>query len=220
MEDDTAAPADEFRLRKFNKTVRYEIDKKLLQTVQRIGDNGYKNETLNVIQWLKKKGIPLSDRPRMEQALSEKLLVKEDKPNYCYTYHIMLDNLREKTADDVTVAIRGKPDNLAASGFDLVYNLDTRFNCIHSFRQAITEIEEKQPGYIDIIKEHPLILMNPCKPANNETKYKYLLNKCPKNPNRKNDARKKTKFERNLTTNQGMPIFSTYNVHKHYLNSR
>lgn len=56
-------------------------------------------------------------------------------------------------AETVAEAIRGKPENLnCKTGFDLIFNSNTRFNCIKSFRDLLNEIEMKQPGYKDIIK--------------------------------------------------------------------
>lgn len=59
--------------------------------------------------------------------------------------------------------------------------------------------------------------MNPTKPIHNEKLFKYDLLLCPKKPNKKAEERKKHKEDNNLTTNQGMPIFSTFDVYKHYL---
>jgi len=41
------------------------------------------------------------------------------------------------------MAIKGKPENLGCkTGFDLVFEASTRFNCIKSFRDVIKNIEQ------------------------------------------------------------------------------
>ena len=80
-------------------------------------------------------------------------MVKEDKPSNCYSFHRLLENLKEMSAEKTAEAIRGRPENLsAANGFDLIFNSGTRFNCIKSFRDLLNEHEMKTPGYKDIIK--------------------------------------------------------------------
>jgi len=61
-------------------------------------------------------------------------------------------------------------------------------------------------------------LLNPTKPIHNEKMFKYDLLQCPKKPNKKNDLKRVMKVKNDMTTNQGMPIFSAYNIYKHYLN--
>jgi len=50
-----------------------------------------------------------------------------------------------------------------------------------------------------------------------ERTFKYNLLTCSKNPHKKADLRKKLKQKKDLSTSSGMPIFSTYNIYKHYL---
>ena len=69
-----------------------------------------------------------------------------------------------------------------------------------------------------MIQSSPIILLNPCKPISNEKLFKYDLMLCPKKPNKKNEDRKAFKQKNDMTTNQGMPIFSAHDVYKHYLN--
>lgn len=146
-------------------------------------------------------------------------MVKEDKPSNTYTYEKLLEDLHHKTAEEVITAIRGKPENLKGSnGFDEIFRAPTRFNCIKCFRESLNEIELVKPGHKAMIEQQPIILMNPCKPIHNEKMYKYNLLLCPKNPNKKCDAKRAMKERKDLTTSQGMPIFSTNNVYKHYLN--
>ena len=79
-------------------------------------------------------------------------MVKEDKTSNCYSFHRLLENLKEMTAEETALAIRGRPENLSATnGFDLIFNSGTRFNCIKSFRDKLNEDEMKTPGYKAII---------------------------------------------------------------------
>ena len=54
--------------------------------------------------------------------------------------------------------------------------------------------------------------MNPTK-IMTQGKYKYDLDRCPKNPNRKKAAVKEYRAKNNLTTMQGRPIFSAFHVY-------
>jgi hypothetical protein len=79
-------------------------------------------------------------------------------------------------AEEVAEAIRGKPENLnCKNGFELIFEASTRFNCIKSFRDLLNEIEIQRKGYKDMIKESPIILLNPTKPIHNEKLFKYNL---------------------------------------------
>jgi hypothetical protein len=143
----------------------------------------------------------MSDEARREK-LDKIILVKEDKPSNCYTFHKVLENLKQMDAEFVASAIRGKPENLnCTTGFDFVFNAPTRFNCIKSFRTLLQEQDMKEPGYQKIIQDSPIILLNPTKPIHNEKLYKYDLLLCPKKPNKKNDLRKQHKINNDLTTN-------------------
>lgn len=117
-------------------------------------------------------------------------------------------------------AIRGKPENLQSkTGWEEIFKSPTRFNSIKSFRQGLNEkMMEGDLEYVKTIQESPIILINPCKPLHLERMYKYNLLLCPKRPNKKNEYRKDLKIRNNLTTGQGMPIFSAHNIYKHYLN--
>lgn len=134
--------------------------------------------------------------------MREQILVKEDKPNYCYTFRNLIDNLKQVSAEDVAAAIKGKPENLSCNtGFELLFEASTRFNCIKSFRDVIQNIEENQPGYIEKIKNSAIILLHPAKPVHNEKMFKYNFLTCPKKPNRKNDQRRVMRQKNDLTTN-------------------
>ena len=46
---------------------------------------------------------------------------------------------------EIAVAIRGKPVNLGCeTGYQFVFEAQTRFNCINSFRQLLIDKEEEQ----------------------------------------------------------------------------
>ena len=102
------------------------------------------------------------------------IFLKEDKTSNCYTFHNLLDNLHDLPAETVAQAIGGKPENLnCTSGFDMIFNSNTRFSCIENFRSSLNEIEMKNPGYKDMIKQSPIILLNPTKPIHNENQFRY-----------------------------------------------
>jgi hypothetical protein len=76
----------------------------------------------------------------------------------------------------VAEAIKGKPENLnCKTGFELIFEAPTRFNCIKSFRDLIDQKNFNEPGYKDQIKQEPIILLHPTKPIHNEKLYKYDL---------------------------------------------
>ena len=76
----------------------------------------------------------------------------EGKPSNCYTFHQLLDDLKNRTPEEVVLAIRGKPENLQGkSGWDEIFNAPTRFNCIKCFRESLNDEEMKKPGYKKII---------------------------------------------------------------------
>lgn len=71
--------------------LRYEVDLKLIQKTERLHDNGYKQEQPNVIEWLRSKGLLGTHASEAQNALLQKwMLVKEDKPNSCYHYDMLL----------------------------------------------------------------------------------------------------------------------------------
>ena len=168
------------------------------------------------MSWLDR--LNITDPEERVKQLQQTILVKEDKPSNCYTYCRLLANLHETPAEQIAQAIKGKPENLGCStGFELIFETTTRFNCIKSFRDGINTIEKEHPGYVKEIQKQPIILLNPTKPIHNEKMFKYNLLNCPKKPNKKNDQRRLNKLRNDMTTNQGMPIFSAYNIYKHYL---
>ena len=72
----------------------YQVDTKLLEKTERLFLNGYKNEQTNVIEWLRRKGLLGAQATEAQNALLQKwMLVKEDKPNSCYHFDSLLQNL-------------------------------------------------------------------------------------------------------------------------------
>ena len=66
------------------------------------------------------------------------MLVKEDKPNSCYHFDKLLQNLDQMPAEDFAVAIRGQPTELNCTiASDLLWNIPTRFKSVMSFREMI-----------------------------------------------------------------------------------
>lgn len=62
------------------------------------------------------------------------------------------------------------------------------------------------------------MLLNPAKVISHR-KFKYALENCPKKPNCKQIAKHKMRERNNLTTSSGKPIFSSFNIYRHYLNN-
>jgi hypothetical protein len=60
------------------------------------------------------------------------------------------------------------------------------------------------------------VLLDPARIISHR-KFKYALDQCPKKPNRKQILKQKMKERHNLTTGQCKPIFSGYNIYRHYL---
>ena len=92
------------------------------------------------MNWLDSKN--LSNKDARVEKLKERILVKEDKPNICYTYNNLLENLTSLSAEEVAAAIKGKPEHLGCeTGFELLFEASTRFNCIKTFRDSIKNID-------------------------------------------------------------------------------
>lgn len=93
------------------------------------------------MDWLASKKL-LTTRDQRIEKLRERVLVKEDKPSNCYTFCRLLDDLHNVPASDIALAIKGKPENLGCNtGHELIFTAMTRFNCIKSFRELISEID-------------------------------------------------------------------------------
>ncbi len=93
----------------------------------------------------------------------------------------MMDNLKQRTAEELALAIKGKPENLGCStAYDLLFKAHSRFNSVISFRECLMQRVED----IDIIHSSPIMLLEPAKIMSHR-KFKYSLDQCPKNPLRK-----------------------------------
>ena len=167
--------------------------------------------------WLSKKPELKTEEERLEK-LRGRILVKEDKPSNCYRFNRLLVDLHNVPAEEVAVAVKGKPEQLGCkTGHELIFEAPTRFNAIKSFRDLVNKMDDENPGIKDKILDAPVILLNPCKSIHQEKIYKYDLLLCSRRPNRKQDMKREYKQRNDITTNQGMPIFSAHNIYKHYL---
>lgn len=127
--------------------IRYEVDSKLLEKTERLYMNGYKQEQPNVIEWLRGKGLLGSHATEAQNALLKKwMLVKEDKPNSCYHFDMLLQDLEHMSAEDFAVAIRGEPKELNCTvAHDLLWSTPTRFKSVNSFREMIHDKHKLSP---------------------------------------------------------------------------
>jgi dsRNA-specific ribonuclease len=69
------------------------------------------------------------------------------------------------------------------------------------------------------IKENGVTLLQPTKPIS-QHRFRYDVDMLQKNPNAKLAAKKKQKEKNNVSTMQGRPIFSAFEVYEHYLNAQ
>lgn len=121
------------------------------------------------------------------------------------------------SAEEFAVAIRGEPKELNCTiAHDLLWNTPTRFKSVVSFREMIYDKHKLSPDTLQAIKESPIILLNPIKQIYGH-KFTYQLTELSKNPNRKQEYRKEVKKRQQITSSQGRPIFSAYNIYRHYL---
>lgn len=143
------------------------------------------------------------------------MLVKEDKPNSCYHFAQLLQNLEKMSAEDFVVAIRGTPEDLGCQvASDLLWRAPCRFKSVSSFRKLVLELESQEER--KQIMASPVILLDPIKQVYGH-KFTYSLTELSRNPNRKQEARKAAKLKNNITSSQGRPIFSAFHIYKHYL---
>ena len=92
--------------------------------------------------WLSKKSDLKTDEERIEK-LKGRILVKEDKPSNCYHFNRLLANLKKIAAEEVALAIKGKPEMLGCkTGHELIFEAPTRFNAIKSFRDLVNKMDE------------------------------------------------------------------------------
>jgi hypothetical protein len=47
-----------------------------------------------------------------ERYFNKWMFVKADKPNSCYTFSSLIENLRQMTAEDMAIALKCKPEDL------------------------------------------------------------------------------------------------------------
>ena len=70
------------------------------------------------------------------------MLIKEDKPHSCYHFAQFLQDLKMMRAEDFAVAIKGSPEELNCKfAYDLLWNVNTRFKSITSFRKMVNDKE-------------------------------------------------------------------------------
>jgi hypothetical protein len=68
------------------------------------------------------------------------MLVKEDKPNSCYTYVDLCGNLKKMSARDFASKLKCSPEELnCETAHDLLYSAVTRFKSIMGYRELIME---------------------------------------------------------------------------------
>ena len=92
------------------------------------------------------------------------MLVKEDKPNSCYHFDKLLQNLHQMSAEEFAVAIRGQPTELnCVKAYDLIWDAPTRFKSVMKFREDTYDLYSKQPETLKNIKASPIILLDPIK---------------------------------------------------------
>ena len=91
------------------------------------------------------------------------MLVKEDKPNSCYHFVDLLQNLQNIPAADFVTAIRGTVDQLPCdNAYDLIYNSNSRYKSVNSFREIVQE--NPSPLMRQKIMSSPIMLLDPIKP--------------------------------------------------------
>ena len=86
------------------------------------------------------------------------------------------------SAEEFAEAIKGKPEGLGCStAYDLLFNASTRFKSVHTFRSNVFSQTEQNAEKIKVM---PIMLLDPIKVISHH-KFKYALEQCPKNPNKK-----------------------------------
>ena len=126
------------------------------------------------------------------------MLVKEDKPNSCYHFASFLQNLPQMSAEEFAIAIKGSPEELnCSSAYDLLWNVNTRFKSIISFRKMINE--KISPDIVGRVMDSPVILLDPIRQIYG-WKFTYSLCELSKNPNKKQEYKKEMKKRNNITS--------------------
>ena len=114
-------------------SIWYEIDNGLLEEVENLERHGYKAVQPKVMDWLQLEcsknavasgyGGPANLTSEYgHELLRNWMLVKEDKPNSCYHYDKLLENLSQMPAETFAEAIRGSPNELnCTTAFELLW---------------------------------------------------------------------------------------------------
>ena len=91
-------------------------------------------------------------------------------------------------AEEFAIAIKGSPEELnCKSAYDLLWNVNTRFKSIISFRKMINE--KTPPEIVRSVLESPVILLDPIRQIYGH-KFTYSLCELSKNPNKKQEYKK------------------------------
>ena len=100
------------------------------------------------------------------------MLVKEDKPNSCYTYVDLCGDLKQMSARDFARKLKCSPEELnCETAYELLYSVVTRFKSIMGYRELCQEKDKKTAG---IMKDCPIVLLDPIKKIN-EHSFSYSL---------------------------------------------
>ena len=169
-------------------------------------------------EWLRDKGLLGAELFDARQALLKKwMFVKGDKPNSCYHYDMFLQDLERMPVEDFVKCIRGQPTELSCEwAIDLLWKVPTRFKSVMSFREMILQTYNAYPQTLQQVQKSPIILLDPIKPIYGH-KFTYQLTELSKNPNRKQEYRKEVKKKNQITSSQGRPIFSAFEMYRHYM---
>jgi len=114
------------------------LDSKLIKKVCRLKTHGYKQDQPNIVDWIASKKVG----PEAEAALLRKwMAVKEDKPNSCYHFDVLLKDLKTMSAQDFLVAIRsGRGENMPGTAYELLWEHENRFKSVMSFRNITNDL--------------------------------------------------------------------------------
>jgi hypothetical protein len=117
----------------------------------------------------------LKSQEEKEKYLKNYMLVNvmslQEKKHRCYHYLQMIDNLKERPAEELAVAMKSKPENLGCTtAYELLFKAHSRFSSIKSFRECLMSRMEE----IDIIQNSPIMFLEPAKIMSHR-KFKYSL---------------------------------------------
>jgi hypothetical protein len=74
----------------------YVLDTGLLDLVEQVATQGYRQARNNEFAWMKAQGFPDEEKQAL---LQDKILVREQKPHICYTFIMTMDKLHEMSAE-------------------------------------------------------------------------------------------------------------------------